>query len=236
MSATISKQVYATVMATKVDASSPLPSMTVSTATVDRDMDRVSPEGGDFKAFERNPVLCWAHSPDGLPIGSITHLSADSAGIRMMWKWLENDPLADRVKNAWEQGIVRAASIGFIPKRSVRNEYGGQDHREWELLEVSLVPVPANPTAVRTLKSLGLWGDHGSDRNIEFDWDAIFASATSSGTGLSWADGRPITSEDVEQAAAYLLPAVRDGVRAGLGVVAREAAQRAINHMTGRLD
>jgi hypothetical protein len=52
--------------------------------------------------------------------------------------------------------MVRSASIGFISKERKRNDFGGADHLRWELLEVSLCPVGANPEAVRTLKGLGL--------------------------------------------------------------------------------
>jgi hypothetical protein len=60
------------------------------------------------------------------------------------------------VRNAWEQGIVRAASIGFIPLQLKPNDLGGEDYLTWDLMEISLVPLPANPEAVRRLKALGL--------------------------------------------------------------------------------
>ena len=135
------------------------PEMTVSTAGVDRDNDRVIPAGlrsESLKRFMKNPCMTWAHDYSEIPIGTITGLDIGDNGIRAKWRWLENDPLADRVRNAWEQGVVRAASIGFAPIQSEPNEHGGYTYKEWELLEVALVPIPANPECIRTLKSFGL--------------------------------------------------------------------------------
>lgn len=238
MNATVSKQIFATAM--KVEATAGLPSMTVSTAALDRDMDRVIPEGADFEAFERNPVLCWAHSRDGLPIGSVTHLSADSSGIRMIWKWLENDPMADRVRNAYDQGIVRAASIGFLSKNSTRNGFGGQDHTEWELLEISLVPVPSNPTAVRTLKSLGLWGSAESRLDDTIDWAKInqepeinWGTINRSGSNNVQVD---VTTQEVELVTQALMPVFRAHLREELRRQVRSVTEDVLLHMSGRLD
>ncbi len=265
MSDTMSKHAFTTVSATKLVTHGTLPSMTVSTAAVDRDNDRVLPEGGNFKNFLNNPVLCWGHSRSDIPIGSVVQLSTDrQAGIRMQWKWLENDPFADRVKNAWEQGIVRAASIGFIPKQSVRNEFGGEDHQVWELLEISLCSVPANPTAVRALKSLGLWDAQRDDGEQEVDWDAINCSARKTDHPIDWAsinmsalkisaiasgkmnrsiDWAAINGEeididprDVDRIIVSMVPAIVAGTRAGMREMAGQAAREAMNALTGRVD
>jgi len=135
------------------------PEMTVSTSGVDRDNDRIIPSGlrsESLTRFMKNPCLTWAHDYSEIPIGTITSLDIGDTGIRARWRWLANDPLADRVKNAWEQGVVRAASVGFAPIESEENQLGGRNYTEWELLEVALVPIPANPECVRTLKSFGL--------------------------------------------------------------------------------
>ena len=87
---------------------------------LDRDHDHVHPNGGDFSALKRgNLPLVWGHDYKEIPIGRVTRCGPDAAdNIHAEWKWLENDVLADRVKNAWDQGIITAASIGFLPKDS----------------------------------------------------------------------------------------------------------------------
>ena len=225
----LAKQVYATASAIKVETQGGQPSMVVSTSALDRDSDRVDPLGGDFKNFLRNPVLCWAHAHSDIPIGTITHLSADASGIRMYWRWLENDPFADRVKNAFIQGVVRAASIGFLPIKASRNEYGGQDHTRWELVEISLCSVPANPEATRTLKSLGLWSDRSKSvhDNGEIDWTRINAELASRRSEVN------VDSKMVDLVVRAMTPAL---VAGALALTAGEAAERALNHMTGRID
>lgn len=236
----LSKQTYTTASAIKLGMSGAQPSMIVSTAALDRDGDRVFPKGANLKNFLENPVLCWGHSRTDIPAGIITSVSVDEVGIRITWRWLENDPLADRVKNAWDQGIVRAASIGFIPLRSERNAYGGQDHFEWELLEVSLVPVPSNPTAVRQLKGLGLWGDEGTDGSVEVDLVAINRSMNQIDlSNLEFdepIEGITVTTEMVEQILERMKPALVAGLKAGVKLQAERAAHEVFCRMTGRLD
>lgn len=154
----VCKYVFNTITASASDKN--LPSCTITTINQDREGDRVIPEGGDFSAFMKSPVLMWAHGGAdryaALPIGTVTALEVQPGqGIRASWKWLEDDPFADRIKNAWDQGVVRASSIGFKPVQAVPNGHG-MDHERWELIELSLCAVPMNPEAVRTLKSLGL--------------------------------------------------------------------------------
>ncbi len=161
------KKHMATVTATP-DAKPNEPERIVTTADRDRDDDRLMPEGADLTAFRKNPALLWGHDYSELPIGTVERITADAnRGLRARWRWLEGDARAERVKNAWSQGVVRAASIGFIPKQSQPNDFGGRDYTQWELLEVSLVAIPANPHATRVLKSLGLLEDPRKDLFLE---------------------------------------------------------------------
>ena len=138
MTATLEKkQLLSTVSASRTVNGQP--SMIVSTGDLDRDGDRIIPTGIELTNFQRNPTLFWGHQHTDLPIGTVTSINHSSRGLQATWRWLENDPFAERVRNAWEQGVVRAASIGFIPKEGKPNEFGGQDFTETELLEISLV-------------------------------------------------------------------------------------------------
>ena len=154
------KYVYQTVTASTLQASTETATCMISTINPDREGDRVLPEGGDFSNFMKSPVLMWAHGgADGyasVPIGSVTALEVmPGRGVKAEWKWLEGDPFADRIKNAWKQGVIRASSIGFKPITYLKNGTGN-DIEKWELLELSLCAIPMNPEAVRSLKALGL--------------------------------------------------------------------------------
>lgn len=144
-------------------------SILITTSAVDHYGDRVFPAGANLGAYLKNPVILWAHdsygdtASAGIPIGTTRSLEiVPNLGIRASGiDWLEGDEFAGRVRNAWDQGKIRAASIGFMVDEDGwdENEYGGYDITAWTLLEWSLVPVPANPEAVRArsmLKSLGL--------------------------------------------------------------------------------
>src|SRR5574338_119000 len=104
------KQMFRTV----VDATGDEPSIVISTMGTDRDGDEVVPEGGVFDAYLKNPVVLLGHDYGALPVGSTTALDVvPGEGVRARFRWLENDAFADRVRNAFEQGVLRAASIGF---------------------------------------------------------------------------------------------------------------------------
>lgn len=131
----------------------------ITTPMVDLEHDRVLPEGADLTQYLRNPVVLWLHdsygttAAAGIPVGTTRGLEIlPGRGIRATGiDWLEGDEFAARVKNAWDQGKVRGASVGFVPEEALPNEHGGMDYRRWRLLEWSLVPIPANPDAVRTI-------------------------------------------------------------------------------------
>jgi HK97 family phage prohead protease len=157
LSSRLKRQTYTTVAGPPDDG---MPSMTITTAATDREQDEVVPEGIDLRAYRRNPVVLFGHDHRSLPVGVATSLDVSPGeGIRATWRWLEGDPFADRVRNAYDQGVLRAASIGFSVKEYERNDHGGLRYTQTELLEFSLVPVPANDQAVRSvLRSLGLDG------------------------------------------------------------------------------
>ena len=106
--------------------------------------------------YFRNPVVMWAHdltgrSPSGgLPIGRTLALDwVQGRGLVARFEFLDDDPFAQRVRNAWEKGFLRAASISWVPLESGRADDGGRRDTRADLLEWSIVPVPADPEALR---------------------------------------------------------------------------------------
>lgn len=126
----------------------------ISTGAVDRDKDRVFPTGAKIENYLKNPVVLWGHdyySAASL-IGRAKSIEVNEDGIVADFELrpaaTEHDP-QHIVLLLWEQDFVRASSIGFRPETMVSNEFGGVDFVSWELLEFSLVPVPANQEALR---------------------------------------------------------------------------------------
>jgi HK97 family phage prohead protease len=128
--------------------------MIASTPDVDRDKDRVMPNGAKLENFIKNPVLMYGHNyrdPWAL-IGKVGDLQIDSSGLNFVPELREAANDADPmtvIRALWDQKLLRAASIGFNPTKWMENEVGGRDFVEWELLEISIVPIPANQNALR---------------------------------------------------------------------------------------
>ena len=121
---------------------------------------RATPEldlrGLRFDNYRRNPVVMWAHdavgrSPSGgLPIGRTLSIArAQDGGIVAEFEFLDDDPFAQRIRNAWDKGFLQAASISWLPLESRPAANGGLRDIRSELLEWSIVSVPADPDALR---------------------------------------------------------------------------------------
>ena len=121
---------------------------------------RATPEldlrGLQFDNYRRNPVVMWAHdavgrSPSGgLPIGRTLSIArATDGGIVAEFEFLDDDPFAQRIRNAWDKGFLQAASISWLPLESRPAANGGLRDIRSELLEWSIVSVPADPDALR---------------------------------------------------------------------------------------
>jgi HK97 family phage prohead protease len=136
----------------------------ISTADVDRDRDRVIPTGVSTENYRKNPVVQWGHNYQDpwSTIGKTTKLDVSPEGITAEFELRpaanEQDP-QNVVRLLWEGGWIKAASIGFIPNaaKTKANDLGGSDFGESELLEWSLVPIPANQSALAlAVKAFGM--------------------------------------------------------------------------------
>jgi hypothetical protein len=132
----------------------------ISNASFDRDADRVFPLGAQIDSYLKNPVVQWGHGYDSpwQTVGRTTGLEITPDGIVASFELRpaanDQDP-QNIVKLLWDGGWIRTASIGFIPKAAQPNQSGGNDFTQWELLEWSLVPIPANSEALRmSIKAL----------------------------------------------------------------------------------
>ena len=138
--------------------------MVIAARERSRNGDELNLRGVDFQNYRKNPVVLWSHdSFGGIPIGKTLEIDHDDTGrIVADFQFNSEDEFAARVENAWNGGFIRAASIRFMPTKVVEmlDEQGRVDRlrvEESELLEWSLVPVPADPDSVRAAaRALGL--------------------------------------------------------------------------------
>lgn len=241
--------------ATATEASTPAePEVQITTGTLDRMRDRVLPDGGEMANFLRNPTLNYGHMRDEaalLPIGTVTALWRAGAGWRMRWRWLAGDAFADRVRNAWAQAVLRAASIEFLPLESVQNRDGGYDYPHWELTGVALCATPANPEAVRACKALGLPVDAATERVTRptVPDDAIVLELIESDAGrfcydrglgagavLDLVGGPLVFDVDEHVVRAAVEGALREGLKDVVKAVAAREIREAMTALTERLD
>lgn len=126
----------------------------ISTGSLDRDKDRVRPSGALVDSYMKNPVVQWGHNyrDPWATVGKTTSLEITKNGIVADFEL--RPPANDQdpqhiVRLLWNGGWIKTASIGFQPQGFDENEDGGRDFNSWELLEWSLVPIPANQEALR---------------------------------------------------------------------------------------
>lgn len=125
---------------------------TATTPTPDRMGDIVEPMGVSFK----NPLPLLHQHDSKSPVGTVKFDKPTKAGITFearLPKIEEPGPLKDRVDTAWGEvkaGLIRAVSIGFRALEHAFMDDGGIRFIASEVLELSLVTVPANADAVIT--------------------------------------------------------------------------------------
>ena len=105
-----------------------------------------------------NPVVLWAHQRGTIPIARSTEIIREDGGrIRARFEFLPDDEFAQRVENAWSHGFIRAASVSFGGGDVTFLDNGKIRMTNAELYEWSLVPVPADPDALRMAeRAIGL--------------------------------------------------------------------------------
>lgn len=150
--------------ALQADARSLTVRAVISTATPDRAGDVVVPRGlRNAAEFLRNPVVLWAHQRYTVPpIGRCVALDVEDDRIIATTKFARGVPFAEDVFRLYEQGVLRAWSVGFVATRGRRRPGAGPNGRdgllveEWDLLEYSAVPVPENPQALTLAVEKGI--------------------------------------------------------------------------------
>lgn len=134
-----------------------------TTPRVDSYNDIVEPEGVQY----RGPVNLFLYHNTMLPVGNVAFGKATKKGIPFEAKLpdiKEEGTVRERVNEAWHSlkyKLLQAVSIGFKPVEfAYREGTDGVHYKEWEMLELSLVGVPANPDAmIQTIKSAGMTDD-----------------------------------------------------------------------------
>jgi len=155
----------------------------ISTEHRDRAGDIVRAAGGDFTDYHRNPIVQFGHGFTSAPnpvIGGNARLRLGTMpdgvpGVFADFEFSDRTELSRGVAGQWEDGHIRATSIGFMPSSApgafafiapdgeivepseIRSGPGGPppgwgtEFRAWAPTEFSVVPVPMNQEAVRRM-------------------------------------------------------------------------------------
>jgi HK97 family phage prohead protease/HK97 family phage major capsid protein len=146
----------------------------LSDATKDRMGDVIEPKGWDLSNFKKNPIALFNHDSK-FPIGTWKNVRVEKnrlVGQLELAKQGTSDRI-DEIIRLVEQDILRAVSVGFSPiEAEPLKDNSGLLFKKQELLETSLVSVPANPSAVQLARSLNtsdevidlVFGEHASAR------------------------------------------------------------------------
>jgi phage head maturation protease len=136
----------------------------VSDETPDRVGDIIKVKGWDLVQYRKNPVILWAHDGSSVPpIGRSTNIRRRYTPDARLTADVEFAPkeayeFADTIYQLASRGFIKATSVGFMPletmdlDKKAREEMGlgryGQVFTRSELMEISIVSVPANPSAL----------------------------------------------------------------------------------------
>lgn len=132
---------------------------TASTQEADRYGDTLTCSGWKLDNYLRNPVVLWSHRNGDPPIGKCVAIRTETnpPALVQTIKFAEPEiyPFADTLFKLTKGGYLNAVSVGFLPLSEPKpridektGEFLGYEYSNQELLETSLVCVPANASAL----------------------------------------------------------------------------------------
>lgn len=136
-----------------------------SSAVVDRMGDIIDQAGWNLKDFLNNKVILWGHNvrEEKPPIAKALKVWVEGKGTKnakLMFdlKFDLQDAFAAEIYRKIKDGFLNTVSVGFLPHEweelDPDNWFGGLKFTKQDLLELSIVPIPANPEALIQLNSM----------------------------------------------------------------------------------
>lgn len=138
----------------KADGESRSLDFTISSAAVDRYGDTIAADGWKLTNFRKNPVVLWMHDNTMLPVAKASNVRVEDGKLKARAEFTPAEMVRynDIVFDMLKAGFLSATSVGFVPlKYNFVDDPArrfGIDFLEQELLEFSIVTVPANPEAL----------------------------------------------------------------------------------------
>lgn len=147
----------------KVDEESRTITFVASDDTKDSAGTVLNQDNWDLRRFNSNGVIGYQHkvyggwddtdNPDNVIGKGVAYIEDKKLMVDITFEPADINPLADKIYKKIQFGSLRAVSVGFLPIG--RGRFGeGEDSETYyfagqELLEVSVVNIPANPNALK---------------------------------------------------------------------------------------
>lgn len=124
---------------------------TVSDETLNSYGSVILTSGINIARFQRNPIMLYMHDRDKGVIGRWENIAKEGDKLTAVAIFDDATELGAKVKHQVESGFLRSASIG-IENCKCETINGIQSIVECDLIEISIVDVPANENAVKLFK------------------------------------------------------------------------------------
>lgn len=135
-----------------------------SDSSVDRYGDTIDARGWVLENFRKNPVVLFGHDA-----GTVENVVGRASNLRVQGEQLLGDiefmagsinQTAEVVCQMVKGGYLNTVSVGFLPLDWVlakdKSRQGGIDFKKQELMEISIVPIPANANALVQARAAGI--------------------------------------------------------------------------------
>lgn len=179
----------------------------LSDESVDRMGDIILSDGWDLTNFRSNPIALFNHNPNAI-IGKWVNMRVVDKTLRARLELASagTSKRIDEIRALVEAGILKATSVGFRPidheQLDKKNPFSGSRFLKQELVETSLVSVPANPNALAVAKSLNIsdatmnmvFAKHGNRDDVRRrDFTAKHGTTSPNGKGAAMSLAQRIT-------------------------------------------
>lgn len=153
-----------------IDAQTGRATFIFNTEEVGRDGHIVYNRGIHAENFEANPAILFAHDDKAPPIARATAIRIADPACKVDIEFTPREvyPFGALIGDLVRGKYLNACSMSWMPIKwkfsTDRSRPGGVDFEEVDLLEISIVPVPALPDAIATARAQGI------DTKPLFDW------------------------------------------------------------------
>ena len=123
-----------------------------SDGSVDRYNEVIDPKGWQLENFRANPVIpdCHDYSSIAKILGRATSVEVKGGQLVNRVEFCTENPMGNLAFKMAKGGFIKSQSVGFIPldwTNGIGHDQPDRTYTKQELLEISMVVVPANPGA-----------------------------------------------------------------------------------------